>query len=238
MIGLLRSEWIKLRSVWSTWVTLAAGLGLTLLVAALSASQAVDRGGPANLSALSGGVSASALVFAALGVQVIGQEHRWGTLGTTFAATPRRLRVLLAKLAVVSVMTASASAALVGLTWTIGAVSVPGFRLDAVDHRIAWTSVAFSVGMAVTGFGVGAIVRQPHAGVLVILGEVFVVERLLLGLLPASARWLPFANGFEMTLRLGGSTPLRPVLSGAEYFFLVAVALTAVGILLTVRRDA
>ena len=238
MTGVLRAEWIKLRTVRSTWATLAAALGLTLMVAILSAAQGIQRGGVTNLSALTGGIGAAALVFGALGVQAMGIEYRHATIRPTFTAVPRRWQVLLAKLAVVLLLVSVSAAGLVAVSWVIGITTVPGFRVDATDQRLAIGLIVFCAGMTVAGFGVGCIVRQPVAGVLGLLVDAFMVERLLLGLLPSAAPWLPFANGFQMTLRFEGHTPLRPLVPGGAYFLAVSVGLTLVGAILTERRDA
>ena len=64
----------------------------------------LHRGAPANadLTDITGGVVFATLLFGMLGVQVIGQEYRFNTIRPTFTAAPRRLRVIVAKLIVVS----------------------------------------------------------------------------------------------------------------------------------------
>lgn len=243
MINLVRSEWIKFRSVRSTLVTLGLAGALVVLVAVLSANDARNDVGTANLTSLTGGVSIAALIFGALGVQVLGQEYRFNTIRPTFTAMPRRPRVLAAKLIVVTTACAAVSVVMVAFCWLVGTAMVDGFETDGVDQRAALGIVLFSMGWSALGMGVGAIVRQPIAGILILLAEAFVVESILIGVLPASAPWLPFGNGFQMTLRdvstnEDGERLFQTVLAGGIYFFAFAAAVWALGAFLANRRDA
>lgn len=240
MIGLVRSEWIKFRSVRSTLVVLLMGALLVVLVAVLAARDAAGDGNTVQLTGLTGGVSAAVLLFGALGVQVIGQEYRFNTIRPTYSAEPRRVRVLAAKAVVVTVACAAVAMAMTAVCWLVGTAYMTGFEMDGVDQR-AWLGiVVFTVGWSLLGLGVGAILRQPIAAILVLLGWAFVAENIIIGIESGWARWLPFANGFQMTMRMDSATSsdLRPVLSGGVYFFVVVAVVAAVGTLLAVRRDA
>ena len=275
MSDLLRSEWIKFRSVRSTLVTLALAGGLVVLVAVLQANDAnqadptlsrcesieqsqegsvvstrpdptcgdgsllVTRAQSADLSKLTQGVSLAVLLFGILGVQVIGQEYQFSTIRTTFAAMPRRRHVLAAKLAVVTSACAVVAAAMVALCWLVGIVMVDSFQVDAVDRRIAWAIVVFSVLWTTAGMGLGAIVRQPIAAIMILAGYSLVAENLLAAVVDGTARWLPFLNGFQMTQRdTAAELDLRPLFEGGLYFGVVCVAVWLVGAILVQRRDA
>ena len=275
MSDLLRSEWIKFRSVRSTLVTLALAGGLVVLVAVLQANDAnqadptlsrcesieqsqegsvvstrpdptcgdgsllVTRAQSADLSKLTQGVSLAVLLFGILGVQVIGQEYQFSTIRTTFAAMPRRRHVLAAKLAVVTSACAVVAAAMVALCWVVGTVMVDEFGVDGVDRRIAWGSVVFSVLWATAGMGLGAIVRRPVPAIGILVGVSLIGENVLAAAVESSARWLPWANGFQMTQRdFRADLDLRPVLEGGIYFALVCLALWVIGAVLVERRDA
>ena len=238
MINVLRSEWVKFRSVRSTLITLILAGGLVVLVAVIAANHENDIGGAANLSALTGGVSAAALIFGTLGVQIIGQEYRFTTIRPTFTAVPRRLQVLIAKLIVATLAVATTAAAMVALCWVIGTVMLDDFAMDGVDRRIAFGIVCFSVIWTAFGFGLGAIVRQPIAGILIMLGWAFVAENIIAGLFPRFVRWLPFNNGFQMTLRIEESPDMQSVLAGGIYLALISTALVLLGMVLANRRDA
>jgi hypothetical protein len=145
-----------------------------------------------------------------------------------------------AKLVVISTAAVVVSVLMVAFCWLVGQAMLDDFRVDATDRRVAVGIVVFSAGWTMFGVGVGAIVRQPVAGILVLLGDAFVVENLLVNLVRSSGPWLPFLNGFQMTLREDGEGPshLQSVLGGGVYFFAVVAVVVAVGMVLTQRRDA
>lgn len=237
MIDLLRSEWIKFRSVRSTVVVLALAGVLVVAVALIAALNSGQ--GTTNLTSLTVGVSLGVLLFGALGVQVVGQEHRFSTIRATFSARPDRTAVMVAKLLVVMLSSALVAVTMLAVCWVIGTAFTENFVLDGLDRRAALGIVLFSMGWSAIGVGVGAIVRQPTAGILVLLGWAFVLESILGGIVAAARPWLPFANGFQMTLRdESGSSDLRGVLEGGVYFFVVVAVIVAVGIVATNRRDA
>jgi ABC-2 type transport system permease protein len=300
VIHLLRSEWIKFRSVRSTVITLLIGGVIVVLVAVLTAVQANDDsaitcvaiedaagpdatpttvdpaapveqtvpadggttivvdggqvidenfcgpgfraevGSPAtNLSGLTGGVTFAALIFGVLGVQVIGQEYRFNTIRPTFTAAPKRLRVVAAKAIVVGVACSLVAAIMVAFCWVVGTVLIDDFVVDGTDRRVAWGIVLFTALWTTAGVGVGAIVRQPIAGILILIGYSLILENLIGALFDSTVKWLPYQNGLQMTLRLDDSDfGLQSVLSGGIYFAAVCFALLAIGMVLVDRRDA
>ena len=110
----IRSEWIKLRTVRSSWFVLAATVlgiaGLGLLVSyvnnahwsTMSASARADFN-PINQSLI--GVNLAELTVGVLGVLVVTGEYATGMIRATFAAVPRRLPVLAAKAGVLAAVT-------------------------------------------------------------------------------------------------------------------------------------
>lgn len=203
-------------------------------------SALVTRPSPTHLTSLTMGVTFAALIFGVLGVQIIGQEYRFNTIRPTFTAAPVRIRVLAAKAVVLSVACAVTAAVMVAFCWAVGTVMLEGFTVDGIDRRAAGGIVLFGVLWALAGMGVGAIVRQPIAGILIMAAESLIVEGLVAALVDSSARWLPFSNGVQMTLRpaTDPSTQLQSVLAGGIYFAVVCALLWAVGAVLVHRRDA
>jgi ABC-2 type transport system permease protein len=200
---------------------------------------AITQPSVTNLTGLTGGVSFAVLLFGVLGVQVIGQEYRFNTIRPTFTAAPNRFKVLAAKLIVVSLACAAVSVVMIGFCYLVGTTMLDRFEVDGVDQRIMWSIPLFAALWTMAGVGVGAIVRQPIAGILILLGESLVLESLLSGILEWTTPWLPFSNGFQMTLRLDdGDSILRPVLEGGIYFAVVCAGLWVLGAVLANRRDA
>jgi len=102
----LRSEWIKMKTLRSTWMTLA-GIAFALvgfgLVSALTASGQVDTGsagGPPDFGAgdpvgtVMSGATFAVLIVAVLGAMIGAREYSTGMIRTTLAAVPKRLPVL------------------------------------------------------------------------------------------------------------------------------------------------
>ncbi|HEV3366385.1 MAG TPA: ABC transporter permease [Acidimicrobiales bacterium] len=109
----IRSEWTKLRSVRSTWISLAvivvAGIGLSALVSNVEATRwaglgPVDRAqfDPVRFSQT--GEFLSQFVVGVLGALIVTSEYSTGSIRTTLAAMPRRTTVLAAKAVVVGVV--------------------------------------------------------------------------------------------------------------------------------------
>lgn len=273
MSNLLRSEWIKFRSVRSTVILVVAAGSLVVLIAFFAARSeskhlsqdecekvvSVPSGGTytetrpcsevagdpsftpntANLGDIAVGIPFALFFFGALGVQIIGQEYRFNTIRPTFTATPQRLRVLAAKLVVVTGATAVVTAVMLAACALVGTVMLHPFEVDGTDLRIVGGTILFSIGWTTLGMGVGAILRQPIAAMLILLVEGFVVEQLLLGLLPWTGKFLPFLNGIQMTVRQpNDSGRLHAPLGGGIYLFVVAAVVWGIGAYLVDRRDA
>jgi ABC-2 type transport system permease protein len=192
-----------------------------------------------NLTDLTVGVSLACLLFGVLGVQVIGQEYRFNTIRPTFTAAPRRLPVVLAKLIVVCASCGIVAAVMVAFCWVVGSTMLDAFTVDGVDQRAALGIVLFGALWTAAGLGVGAIVRQPIAGILILVAESLILESIIGAVFESTQKWLPFANGLQMTYRADGEAEsLQSVLNGGIYFAVFCVILVAIGAILVQRRDA
>lgn len=240
MIDLIRSEWIKLRSVRSTLIMLAAAGVLTVLFAVLIANdQRNDTfAGTGHLGDVIGGVQVAIFLFGTLGVQIIGQEYRFNTIRPTFTAAPWRMRVLAAKLIVVTVAAALVTVVMLAVSALIGMAMLDDFQIDGIDQRIIWATVLFAMGWTMYGMALGAIVRQPIAAIVILLIQGLVAEPLLSTIVKWTGKWMPFQNGIQMTARSGDSELFRPIFAGGVYFFLVTFVLWGIGAYLVNRRDA
>ena len=242
MIDTIRSEWIKLRSVRSTVILLIIGGALTIGIALIAINEIQNDDPPLRLSQITIGVSLSAFLFGALGVQIIGQEYRFNTIRSTLSATPNRVRVLVAKMIVVAVAVFVVAFVMMLICVALGSVFLDNFEMDGVDMRILWATPLFAAGWSLMGLGVGAILRQPVAGIIVLLAEGFVVESIVANVVHGTAKWLPFSNGVLMTIRdssdPGDEIQFRGTLDGGIYFFLVVAVVLAIGVVVAQRRDA
>src|ERR1700729_2499104 len=96
---LARMEWIKLRSLRSTWLTLAIAVAASAGIALATGSSTTSGGMFVGNTLV--GMLIGVLLIGVVGVLAITSEYTSGTVRATFAAAPRRLRVLAAKAAVV-----------------------------------------------------------------------------------------------------------------------------------------
>ncbi len=176
-LPLLRSEWVKLRSLRSTYLifVLAAvlGLGVGLLnmasiVHGWSALDPADRAAFDPVADSFVGFQFAQLVLGALGVIVATGDYTTGTIGPTLAANPHRQSVYAAKLTVLAIVTVPSCLALALLAFLIGQSQLAAVNLDA---SLGQVSVLRSVGCAglylavvtLLGFGLGTIFR--HAAI-------------------------------------------------------------------------
>src|ERR1700712_3580861 len=108
--GILRSEWIKLRTlrstVWCYAVLVALTIGIGLLVASfIGTGSGADAHRNDAVQAVTVGVSFGQLVVAVLGTLVITGEYGTGMIRSTLAAVPQRTPALVGKAVVFAVVT-------------------------------------------------------------------------------------------------------------------------------------
>ena len=247
MTRLVHSELLKLRTTRTARVLLTlAAAGTAALVAfvlLLAGRPGQPALGPDALRLLVL-VPAQPLTLAALVLGVLGMagELRHGTATSTFLVTPKRGRVVAAKLAAAAVtglaMAAASSAAVlaVGLPW-LRAKGIEVAIADAgVAARVAGLAVAVAL-YAVLGTGLGALLRNQVAAVVVgLLWWSQGVERVLTGILhqPGLERWLPLGAASALTAPGDGTLPMW---AGALVFAAYGLGLALLGSRLVARRD-
>ena len=133
--GLLRSEWIKLRSLRSTVWCLGIVIVLAVGVAAASAglyhlenisALPKDVANGYVVSAATIGLSFTQLAVAVLGVLVISGEYATGMIRSTYTADPRRLGAYFAKFIVLAVVVFVVGVISVGISAIVGTVIFEG----------------------------------------------------------------------------------------------------------------
>ena len=189
MIRLVRGEFAKLFStrLW-LWLLLAT-MGLTALFAGLNiafnddpdttAPPLVTAAGQRLLfSTAAAGAQTLVAVLAAIGIT---SEYRHRTATTTFVTTPRRSRVVIAKLITYALVGAAYGIACIGVVTAIGWLwlSARGIDPTLTGNGIPATLagvVAAVTGFAVLGVGLGALLRDQVAAVVGLLVYLFVAE--------------------------------------------------------------
>lgn len=204
---LLAAELLKLRTTRVTWVLLAlAALFAGLTTAAIVGSGSLELDDDPALALAQGASFASTLALV-LGILLLTNEYRHGTITTTFLVEPRRPRVLAAKLAAavlagaafaVVALVATAAVALPWLAARGESLALDGQALEAAARLV----LAFAL-YAALGTAVGAIV-QSQVGAIVAVFVWFLIVESLVGVL---AQLL--LTDFE------GPDPVTPYLPGS-----------------------
>ncbi|MDJ1134317.1 ABC transporter permease subunit [Streptomyces iconiensis] len=197
----LRAEWIKLRSLRSTWYTLACLLTVGLGITALSMSSAGQdyTGGtaaeraawdPAGLSLTT--YIVAQLVIAVLGILVVTSEYATGLMRTSLTATPRRHRLLAAKVVVATAVAMVAGQVLMFSSFFLGQLllsgqHVPGAALGDPGVLSAVTGGGlYLAAIALLAVGLGTLMRATAGALATLVGIVFLVPAVS-GLFPS---WL------------------------------------------------
>ena len=252
MIRLVRAEWAKL---FSTRVWLGLLLGACAMVGLFSALITAFAGEPGNGgpelpppdSALFEQVAfaipaEAAALFLILGVIGTTQEYRHRTATPTFLTTPRRARVVVAKL--VAYALAAVPLALVVIAVNVLVVTLyAGARggspsLDPDNLEVLGRAGLILVIYTVIGVGLGALLRNQVGAIVGALVYLFVVEGLVSGLSATQPayKWMPGGAGEALLPNVAVVELLEPWQGGlllAGYGVLAAL----LGALLTVRRD-
>lgn len=181
------------------------------------------------------------------GASVVGAEWRWGTVTTVLTWSPRRGRLLAARLVAVASLAAVLSLALQGLfmaalvpTW-LGPGTVDGVNgswVGAVVAALARSAAVCAVAAAIGG-AVASIGRNTTAALAAAFVELAVVEAIVRGAFPKHARWLvgenvaTFVTWRPMT---GVSFERGPGVAGLTLVWYLAL-LAGTAIVLFRRRD-
>lgn len=242
MIAQTRSELLKIRTT-RTMLGLLVGLvvltfAIALLHGLLSKPGGLDgKGDQRDLFGTGGFASIFALLA---GVLVVTSEYRFGTIRPTFLVTPRRSRVVAAKIVSSAlagvVLGAVAEAVVLAISYAVLTGRDIPHALDGGDVALVVLRVLGDAALwGALGVGAAAVIRNQVATVIALLVWLFLVESLLIGFLPDAGRFLPGQASGAMT---GASNDdlLSPA-AGAAVFVGWVAALGAAGIALTAWRD-
>jgi ABC-2 type transport system permease protein len=245
--GVARMEWGKLRTVRSTWWTLAvfaAGMaGLAILVG-LKAPAHPGAGYDPTEEGFAG-LAIGQLVLGALGVLALSTEFTSGSIRATFAAVPRRGLVLAAKAAVLTAVTLGAGEVMAFASFAAGQAAVPAAGMHASLGqpgvlRAVLLAGAYPALIALLGLGLAALIRHTAGAISALVGVVFVLPLVLLPLGEHS----PVMRFLPEIIAENSLTAVKPVAdslsAGAGLAVLcvyAAVALAAGGLAMA-RRDA
>ncbi|RJQ66918.1 hypothetical protein D5S17_34580 [Pseudonocardiaceae bacterium YIM PH 21723] len=246
---LVRAEFVKLRTVRSTVITLIA-LTVPALAAGLFLATRLDPepGRPVNpehlaLTPLVVAVFLVELAVIMLGSTVLTSEYHSGMIRSSITAMPRRGRLLAAKLLAVTLLSAGFGLllSLVVLAVSVPAVQAEGFEvpLTGLVPAVVLGVVLYLPMLAVFSAAVAAVVRGSGATFTIMLMSVFVLPNVI-GFVPWAGDWLerywPPAAGFEVVLHSDKAGVVSPALGYAV--FALATALLVAGANQVLQRRA
>jgi ABC-2 type transport system permease protein len=245
MMAVVRAELLKVRTTRAVWAMLAATVALT----ALAVAGAVFVGGDSGVDleseegvALALHVAATGAVFVlVLGTIIATGEVRHGTGADTYLTTPRRRRVLTAKLAVGAGLGILFGAVSAGVAFLVAdhAYQIEGHELPADSARlrsILLGSVVYAALFGALGVAIGSLVRNQVAAIAGSLAWLLVAEQIVVSVLPDLGRFLPAAAGRGLVLDPGPQ--LLTQAGGGAVLAGYAAGLMLVAMVVEQRRDA
>jgi ABC-2 type transport system permease protein len=199
----LRSEWAKLWSLRSTWITLTLGLLFLVAFGIISALRYKSMSGSgqqmdpdfADATAQSlalFGVPFALIALGVLGVLTASGEYTTGMIRSTMAAVPRRLPVLWSKAAVYGVIAFVVGAIGAVVAFLISSGILPGtaaamsISANGVVRSLLGVGVYLGL-VGVIGVALGAMLRSTAGGISALVGT-FLLLPGLMSLLPTSWR--------------------------------------------------
>ena len=251
---LLRSEWLKLKTLRSTWVTIGAAMVVLVLASFLIANNMHNHLGDARgfdpedrdvLTTPLRGFGPTQLIVGVLGVLAITGEYATGMIRASLAAVPKRLPVLWAKLLVFAgfafvAMTIASFAAFFTSQQVLGSYGVDLSAPHAV--RVLFALAGYLTLVGLFGLGLGFIVRSTSGAIASLVGLLLVAPGILaaIGTTWSSdvQHYLPLSAGVAMfSDRPPTGGDLTPGGGLVTMLLWVAASLIGAAIMLT-KRDA
>jgi ABC-2 type transport system permease protein len=246
-----RMEWIKLRSLRSTWWTLvitvagAIAIGVTVGINTRNANSDLTNNALA-------GIIPALLLTSVLGVLTMTSEYSSGLIRSTLAAAPSRPRLLAAKATVFGAMALVVGEAASFISFFAGGaalshgISAPALTQPGVLRAVLLSGLSFGL-IGLIGLGLGAIVRHSGAAIAVVVGGVYVLPTIMASAAHGLGVYMPIiiiGNSLTTTKpeacpAQGGQCPhFLSAWAGLGLLGLYAAVALAIGCWLFARRDA
>lgn len=252
MIDAIRSEWIKLKTVPSTWVLTIIALlfpvivtVITMLVSSDSSIRTTSAGDMVEL--VVGLAIVTALLVGTTIATATTTEFGNNTIRPTFVGLPDRWRTLIAKFIVYTVFAAVCMVVAVALAWFVGSILVNSrdgsIPMDEADTGIPTLIGACLLGvlLALLGYALGLLMRNAALAICTLLLWPLLVEGIVGALLnnisEGADKFLPYREGFQL-VALNPEDNMFSRIGGGLYFAAWVLGLLALGFLVTHKRDA
>lgn len=211
---ILRSEWIRFRSLRSSWITLGITVALIIGLAVLACWGRESHWPPRDpgealsfnptLQSIGPGAVFGQLAVGVLGVLLVTGEYATGMVRATMAAVPRRLPVLVARIVVFAALMLIVLVPSVFVAFFLGQDLLSTKNIDttlSAPHvlRAVFGGGIYLVGIGLLGMGLGWLLRHTAGAIATLFGILLIVP-LLAHFLPDPwpdnvIKWLPGGVG-------------------------------------------
>lgn len=261
MITLMRAEWLKLRTTAVPWVLTGIALIINALLILVIFLTRPDSGGGRGSAFVSPGYTVphttqqlrnlvgsgfQGYLFALLlGTLIVTTEFRHKTVTTSFLVTPVRPKLIVAKL-----LTAAILGAALAVILLVGTVIGGGLTLAArggsftdMVHQVPSVAPGFILVFAlfaILGVGVGSVLTNQVAAIVVVLGWFIILEGILTSLVHSAFKWVPTGAAVaasNLTRDRGADFGLFHWWQGALLMLFYGLVFAAIGSLILNRRD-
>lgn len=235
LAGQLRSEMIRFFALKSTRILLLVSVVVYVGIAAMAiwgvgsllsgdeqmaqASGLDEMGGPAfTAEMLASGLVFSQLILGVLGVLLISGEFTTGSAVSTFLASPQRLRVLTAKVILITLLTGVVQILSTLIAYLVCRPLADNYNMvldfgSSAFQRMLWFGALAVVMAALIGLALGVLMRN-SAGAITSLVALFFVLPLVVSMLSMLQDWIQNIGQF-LPDRLGTGLAL-PLTAGSE----------------------
>lgn len=175
------SEWIKIRSLRSTWITSAIAIVASVLIGAgltIGMGKIAEYADTARYSLIAG-TTLGQIVVAVLAALVITGEYSSGQIRSSLAAVPHRGRLLWAKALVISFVAFLLGSLSTLLSWAISAPFLgehAGSLTDSHYLGFIWGTGLAYAGIALMTLGFGFLLRSTAGSITVVTVLLFVIN--------------------------------------------------------------
>jgi ABC-2 type transport system permease protein len=240
MMNAIRAEWIKVRTITSTWVLAIVAVSVTALFALIGV---VFNNDNFSIGTVFGVSIFMPFLLGTVGVLIATTEYRF-TIRPTLSANANRIEVFGAKAVVTAITTAISTS--VSLLITLGLFSIKGIYGFSISRVIGF--IIFSILMSLLGLGMGLLLKNTALAVVLLIGWPLVLDTLLVLMLTligrngrgdiynGFTRWLfPFKASGSL---YGDTFENFSQITGGIYFAVFVAAFCGFGALAFQKRDA
>jgi ABC-2 type transport system permease protein len=260
MIAIIRSEWLRMRTTAVPWVLTGIALiinGLLILAYFLNhggggGGGGIDSFGVPNyphttqqLRNLLGSGFTGYLFALLLGVLCVTSEFRHKTVTTSLLVTPRRTQFVAGKLVTSAILGAGLAVIMLLATLLAGGVTLSaqgGAFSDLIRQlpAVAPGMILVFALFAILGVGVGSLLTNQVAALIVVLGWFLIAEQILVGLVNSLERWVPTGAAIaaaNLTRGMGSRYGLFHWWQGGLLMLGYGLFFAAIGSLILSHRD-